>query len=313
MMIATVTKWPGRVMALLLGVVLSVVAQADTRVLETAYGQVKVNGQPKRVVALSEGAVDTTVALGVTPVGALATRGTDGLARYMEPHAKGVAIVGTSRELNLEAIVAQRPDLILASPQMTREQYRLLSSVAPTIVPDTADMKQDNWKVEGRLYAQALNQTAKMEELIEAVDARAAQLAETLKARYADEDRTAYVVRWMPQGPMVMNSQMFAAGLLEAVGLKASDAGLIKENRPHSDPLSLENLGRIDSDWLFLATLNEEGQAALEAAKKSSAFARLNVVQRDRVIAVDGQYWSSATGPLAAQKVLSDIEAALVP
>src|SRR5690554_1074591 len=84
MMIATVTKWPGRVMALLLGVVLSVVAQADTRVLETAYGQVKVNGQPKRVVALSEGAVDTTVALGVTPVGALATRGTDGLARYME-------------------------------------------------------------------------------------------------------------------------------------------------------------------------------------------------------------------------------------
>jgi|SRR5690554_83642 len=312
-MLVTALRHPGRLIGLILGMVLSLSALADSRTLDTAYGQVKVEGQPKRVVALYEGAVDAAVAVGVKPVAALATRGTTGLARYMDEHAKGVAIVGTARELNLEAIVAQRPDLILASPQMPKAQYDLLSSVAPTVVPKTNVYEPDNWKSESRLFAQALGQAAKMDELIEAVENRAAQLAEKIKAEYSDEERTAYVVRWMPQGPMVMSSQLLTAGLLEMLGLQVNDDGLVKEGRPHSDPLSLENLGRIDSDWLFLATLNEEGQAALEAAKKSPAFARMKVVERNRVIPVDGQYWSSATGPIAAQKILDDVEAALLP
>lgn len=81
----------------------------------------------------------------------------------------------------------------------------------------------------------------------------------------------------------------------------------------HSDPLSLENLSRLQGDWLFLATLNEEGDEALAAAKDSPAFARLPVVDSGRVVPVDGQLWTSANGPLAAEAILDDIEAALVP
>ena len=81
----------------------------------------------------------------------------------------------------------------------------------------------------------------------------------------------------------------------------------------HSDVLSLENLSQVDGDWLFLATLNEDGQAALAAAKQSNAFTRLNVVEKERVVPVDGQLWTSANGPLAAQAILDDIEAALLP
>ena len=81
----------------------------------------------------------------------------------------------------------------------------------------------------------------------------------------------------------------------------------------HSDPLSLENLSRLEGDWLFLATLNEEGDQALAAAKQSAAFARLPVVDKGPVIPVDGQLWTSANGPLAAQAILDDIESALLP
>ena len=73
----------------------------------------------------------------------------------------------------------------------------------------------------------------------------------------------------------------------------------------HSDVLSLENLSQVDGDWLFLATLNEDGQAAVDAAKQSSAFTRLNVVQQEHVVPVDGQLWTSANGPLAAQAILA--------
>ncbi len=60
-----------------------------------------------------------------------------------------------------------------------------------------------------------------------------------------------------------------------------------------------------------MATLNEDGREALDAARQSPAFSRLEVAKRDQVIPVDGQLWTSASGPLAAQAVLDDIETAL--
>lgn len=117
----------------------------------------------------------------------------------------------------------------------------------------------------------------------------------------------------MPNGPMVMSKELIATGLLAKVGVEVQDAGLVAEGHPHSDILSLENLSQVDGDWLFLATLNADGQAALDAAKQSSAFTRLNVVKQDQVVPVNGQLWSSANGPLAAQAILDDIENALLP
>jgi iron complex transport system substrate-binding protein len=112
---------------------------------------------------------------------------------------------------------------------------------------------------------------------------------------------------------MVMSENLIATGLLERVGLDVQGSELIGERGVHSDVLSLENLSQVDGDWLFLATLNDDGQAALDSAKQSAAFNRLNVVQNERVVPVNGQLWSSANGPLAAQAILDDIENALLP
>ena len=166
------------------------------------------------------------------------------------------------------------------------------------------------WRAETRLFAQALGREAEIEAALEQVDARAAEVAERIAA---DEAPSAVLVSWMPQGPMVMSADLFTAGLLRAAGVAVHDAGLTRENSPHSDPLSLENLSRVDADWLFLATLNEEGREALQAAQATPAFARLDVVARDQVVPVDGQLWSSATGPLAALTILDQLDAALTP
>lgn len=108
-----------------------------------------------------------------------------------------------------------------------------------------------------------------------------------------------------------MSTQLFSTGLLSAAGFDVSDEALVKQGRPHSDPLSLEALSQIDGDWLFLATLNEDGEQALATAKDSDAFRRLSVVENDRVVPVDGQLWTSASGPMAAQAVLDNIAAAI--
>jgi iron complex transport system substrate-binding protein len=76
--------------------------------------------------------------------------------------------------------------------------------------------------------------------------------------------------------------------------------------------LSLENLSKIDADWLFVATLNPQGQETLDAARKQPAFERLGAVRNQHVFTVDGQVWTSGTGLLAAGVVLDDIEATLL-
>ncbi|MCC5881919.1 MAG: iron-siderophore ABC transporter substrate-binding protein [Halomonas sp.] len=282
------------------------------RSVETAFGEVMVPVSPERVVTLYEGALDVALAAGITPLGAVTTRGGDGMARYIEAHLgeQRPAIVGVVREINLEAVLALQPDLILAPPQLAEAQYRLLSRMAPTVVPLTVGLEPEAWRDETRLFAQALGREAEIDAALEQVDARAAEIAERLAA---DEAPNAVLVRWMPQGPMVMSDQLFTAGLLRASGVAIHDADLTNEGRPHSDPLSLENLSRVDAEWLFLATLNEEGQEALDAAQATPAFARLEVVARDQVVPVDGQLWTSATGPLAAQAILDELDAALTP
>ncbi|SER79294.1 iron complex transport system substrate-binding protein [Vreelandella subterranea] len=286
---------------------------AQARTLDTAFGEVDVTGTPERVVTLYEGALDASLAAGVTPLGAVTTRGGDNVAEYVEAHLgdERPAIMGVVREINTEAVLEQRPELILAPARLTEAQYRLLSQIAPTIVPHSQPIAPDNWKDEARLYGEALNRQEAIEVAINAVDERAAGLASALEE--AGVGGNAFVVRWMPGGPMVMSKNLFAAGLLDQVGLTVEDAGLVGERGVHSDVLSLENLSQVDGDWLFLATLNKDGREALEAAKQSSAFTRLDVVKRDQVVPVNGQLWSSANGPLAAQAILDDIEAALLP
>lgn len=282
--------------------------KADVRTINTKFGAVNVDGAPKRVVTLYEGALDAAIAVGVTSLGAVNTRSRDGVAEYIQDKVPDIAIVGSPREINLEAVIALKPDLILAAPTMNREQFQLLSAVAPTIVPDVQRYQSDSWKKESLVYAQSMSKTVEMAEVIYAVE----QQIEALKTKLAPTQNTkgkrTAMIRWMPQGAMLMAPGTFASTLLTAVGFEITDAGIIKPGRPHSSPLSQEKLSLIDRDWLFIATLDEDAQEALAAAKQSPAFERLEVVQKKKVFAVDGTLWSSANGPLAAAAILQQIE-----
>jgi len=280
---------------------LSALPAAQARDIQTAKGIIQVEGTPQRVVTLSENALDTALATGIQPVGTVATRGSDTVSQYLHERAGKPSIVGTAREYNLEAILALQPDLILASQMLSDDVYAKLSLLAPTIVP-AAD-STDDWRLAVSAYAQALGREDKIEQAYQKLDARIADLRERL-----GEPRTVSVVRWMPQGPLVMSSKVFTGQLLHNLGFKIPDLASAQGKRPHSDVLSLENLGGIDADWLFLATLNKEGTETLDAAKKQPAFTRLDAVQKGHVSTVDGQVWSSATGVLAANLILDDIE-----
>ncbi|MBB5319955.1 ABC transporter substrate-binding protein [Marinobacter oulmenensis] len=286
-------------------------AQAAEHTVDTAFGPVTIEGQPERVVTLYEGALDATLAVDANAVGAVITRGGTDVADYIKSEAGDIRIVGTPGETNIEAVVAARPDLILTSSRTSKEQFELLSRVAPVVVSDVPLFQPDSWIRETRLYASALGREGAGESVIDRVRNRIAEVADLVNETIPADQRDATLVRWMPQGPLVMAEGLFSASILQAVGFDVTDNGLVKEGRPHSEPLSLENLSSMDQTWVFLATLNEDGQKALDSARKSPAFARLEAVEAGRVASVSGQLWTSASGPLAVLAILDDIEVAV--
>ncbi|OEC32741.1 iron complex transport system substrate-binding protein [Pseudomonas cuatrocienegasensis] len=286
------------------GLLLSTPLLAAARTIDGAYGSVELSGTPQRVVALGENALDAALSLGIQPLGSLASRGGSDVPHYLKAKAGTITLVGSVREPNLEAILALQPDLILASGDLPNDLYAKLSLMAPTVVPKGGTFQ--DWRQTYSTYALALNQSEQAEQRIAEIDTRIAALRERMP-----QDQQVSVVRWNPQGPFIMSSHLFVGQLLQTLGLKANELAAAQQRKPHSDIISLENLAKVDADWIFLATLNPDGRKALDDARQQPAFTRLKAVENDRVISVDGQIWSSSSGYLAAQHILDDVEKAL--
>jgi iron complex transport system substrate-binding protein len=277
---------------------------AEENTVSTAFGDVTTPAAPERVITLAESALDVALAVGITPVGTTASRGGDAPPAYLGDDAADIPVVATVSEPNLEAIVETEPDLILAGSNLTQEQYDALSAIAPTVAPETP--ARGEWETPLHTYGEALGADDELTGKLDAVADRASALAD------ADSVAGTFaVVRWMANGPVLMNSTNMPGSLLEAAGGSPMQAAADLGDQPHSDPLSLENLDQVDADRLFVAAFGADGKTALEAAQKQPAFTRLKAVQSGTTTVVDGSVWSSASGPIAASLVLDDIEKAV--
>ncbi|HEY0125861.1 MAG TPA: ABC transporter substrate-binding protein [Blastococcus sp.] len=272
--------------------------------VSTLYGDVTLPAEPGRVITLAENALDVALSVGVTPVGTTASRGGDKAPAYLGDEAAGIPVVATVSEPNLEAILAAEPDVILAAAGLEQAQYDALAAIAPTVVPEAPE--RGDWQAPLHTYAEALGADDELTEDLDAIADRAAALEQE-----GALDGSAAVLRWMANGPVLMNSTNMPGSLLTAAGATSLPAADDLGQRPHSDPLSLENLAQVDADRLFLAAFGADGSGALEAARTQPAFTRLTAVAGGTATEVDGSVWSSASGPIAAGLVMDDIEAAV--
>jgi ABC-type Fe3+-hydroxamate transport system substrate-binding protein len=132
--------------------------------VRTAFGDVTVEKEPTRVVALGWSDAETALALGVQPVGAsdwLGVGGDDGLGDWVETaYDEAPEIIGTM-EPSYEAIAALEPDLILDTrSDATEERHELLSAIAPTIgQPGGVGAYQTTWQQQLEMVGQALGRT----------------------------------------------------------------------------------------------------------------------------------------------------------
>lgn len=267
--------------------------------------KVEVLAAPKRVVTLSEQDLDATLALGITPVGTINGRGQDGPPAYLGDEADGIESVGDVGKPTTDKIVELEPDLVLYGGYSDEEQLEQIRELVPATVV-TYELEED-WKVAFDRAADALGKADEAKSWMSDYDKRTEEVSGQLGD---NSDATISIVRWNPDGPGILLHEAFSSLVIQDLGLERPES----QQEPgfaHTDPLSLENLPRIDGDWMFLGTLVPGSEAALEEARESPAYSKLEVVKDDHVVEIDGTLWTSRGGPLGALKVIDDVEANL--
>ncbi len=275
---------------------------AQKRSIEHAMGSTEITGTPKRIVALDTGELDSAIALGVKPVGAVTAATGAGYPSYLEGQTEGITEVGTIAEPSLEKIASLRPDLIISSKLRHEAIYPQLSKIAPTVFAEEVGV---TWKENLKLFAEAMNKTAEGDQLFADYDEATQKFQDGIGDRLADMEVS--VVRSLADEVRIMGKASFIGTVLE-------DAGVQRPKAQAGDffmkPGTPENIGTMDGDVLFLSKFGDDHER-LESLQERPAWSLLRAVKNDRVTEVEDDYWMLGIGILAAQKVVADLEGLL--
>ena len=266
------------------------------RTVEHARGSTEIPRQPEKVVVLDTGELDSLVALGVTPVGAVTTDVSTGFLSYLQEAAAGVEQVGTIGEPDLEAIAVLQPDLILSNEVRHADLYDELAQIAPTVF--AADLG-DTWKENFELAAEALGMEEKAAQVLDGYRAGAAALGESLPDAAGT---TVSPVRFVAGAIRVYSSQSFIGTVLTDIGMPLVDVPTGEV--PTFAELSPEQVTRADADIVLYSSYgaaDESGEAAVVAGP---LWSRLSAVQDGRAIAVEDDVFYTGIGPTAATLVV---------
>ncbi|MEV5412201.1 ABC transporter substrate-binding protein [Thermopolyspora sp. NPDC052614] len=237
--------------------------------IEHKHGTTTIPSAPTRVVTVGWNDQDFVLALGVVPVATRQWFDEYNTFPWVKQATGGKPLPTFSAEINYEAIIKQRPDLILAIYEtINKETYDKLSQIAPTVVqPAAYPDEQTPWDQQTLLTGKALGKSAEAQALVDKVNNR---IEEAKKANPAFADKV-LVVDYGPENGehWLIPAKDPRRALFDALGFAAQE---------EKDAISEERLDLLDRDILFV------NGATKDAMLKSPVFSRLDVVKSDRTI-----------------------------
>ncbi|WP_431951324.1 ABC transporter substrate-binding protein [Actinacidiphila sp. bgisy167] len=269
------------------------------RTVTHAMGTTVLKAQPKRVVVLDVGELDNVVSLGIKPVGLAPTEGSPELPSYLKGEAGDPANIGTINSLNLEAIAALKPDLILGSQLRAADSYDELSQIAPTVFSIRPGF---TWKQNYLLNAAALDKTAQAEANLAAYERKAKDLG----VKLGDRKPTVSMVRFMPEGKI----RLYANNSF--IGTILKDVGIPRPKNQDIDDLaaeiSSENIDQADADYIFTGVYGDPKATDKSKAQGNPLWKNLKAVKDGHAFDVPDETWYLGLGVTAANAVLDDLE-----
>jgi iron complex transport system substrate-binding protein len=275
--------------------------------VEHAMGTTTLEKAPEKVVILTNEGTEALLSMGVTPVGAVQSWTGDPWYEHISADMKDVQVVGTESEVNIEAIVALQPDLIIGNKMRQEKIYNQLNEIAPTVFAETL---RGNWKENFELYAKALNKEEEGKKVIADYDKR----IEDIKGNLGDNlSQEVSIVRFMAGDVRIYHKDSFSGVILDQIGLARPESQNVADFAEKN--ATKERIPAMDGDVMFYFTYETGDGEASQLEKEwieDPLFKNLKVAQEGKVYKVDDTIWNTAGGVIAANLLLDDIEKYLV-
>ncbi|KAA0545299.1 iron-siderophore ABC transporter substrate-binding protein [Bacillus sp. BGMRC 2118] len=276
--------------------------EAKTITVEHAMGTSEVPSEAKKVVILTNEGTEALLAMGVTPVGAVNSWTGDPWYDHITDDMKDVTPVGTESEVNVEAIAALEPDLIIGNKMRQEAVYEQLNAIAPTVF---AEDLRGNWKLNFELYAKALNKVEEGEKVLADYETRIKELQTNLGDKINTE---VSIVRFMADHARIYHKDSFSGVILEEIGLKRP---VEQDVADFMEKATKERIPAMEGDILFYFTYDTGDGAATKNEQEwinDPLFKNLEVAKAGNVYKVDDTIWNTAGGVIAANLFLNDLE-----
>lgn len=292
---------------LTLALTLTGTLQADetkVRRVEHALGVTEITGTPTRIVTLYQGATDTAIAMGITPVGVVDSWVQKPTYQYLRDDLDGVPHVGLETQPNLEEIVKLKPDLIIAAKARHEQVYAQLSQIAPTVAQGTVF----DFKGTVSLMGEALNKTETADELLadwdERVNALQTHLADTVGEQWPLK---ATVTNVRNDHLRVYLQESFAGTVLHDLGFEFP---MVEQQRTWGVKLtSKESIPAMNADVMFVILQSEDAPVKqnYQAWSSHPLWKNLDAARNEQIYNVDLVAWLMSGGILGANMMMDQL------
>ncbi|MBU3204365.1 ABC transporter substrate-binding protein [Clostridium algidicarnis] len=268
--------------------------------IEDAMGTASVPENPKRVVILTNEGTEALLTLGVKPVGAVT-----GFAGEWYEHTKDELVdtrpVGKETSVNVEAVAALKPDLIIGNKMRHEKIYDQLKSIAPTVYSDTL---RGEWKDNFRFYAKVVGKEAEGDKAIKDYEDKVTSIKENYKDKL---DTEVSIVRFMAGKTRIYLGDTFSGTIFKEIGFKRPET---QQGTDFVNEIGKERLKEADGDVIFYFTYelgDGKGLAREEEWIQDPLFKSLEAVKNNKAFKVDDTIWNTAGGIKAANLMLEDL------
>ncbi|GAA4910179.1 iron complex transport system substrate-binding protein [Nonomuraea thailandensis] len=276
-----------------------------TRTVKHAMGETKVPMTPKRVVVLDTDKLDTMVSLGLSPVGAAQAQENQTWPEYLGSALADTKPVGTLQQLNIEAIMALKPDLILGSKFRQAAFYDKLAKIAPTVFTEKVGI---TWKENFLLDAEALGKKDQAQQLLTGYETRAKEVGGRFSKLQVG------IVRFMPTEIRLYGPESFSGIVLGDAGIPRPEAQqLADQEDKRFGKISQENVAKGDADAIFYTAYGEAAAKSQAEITAGPLWKNLKAVEAGHAFNVDDEIWMTGIGVTAAGKILDDLDKHLTP
>ncbi|MCM3759732.1 ABC transporter substrate-binding protein [Alkalihalobacillus oceani] len=282
------------------------------RIVEAANGQMTIEEKPQRVAVIHWGFADSLLLFDV-PAAALAlpftekrsVLHTDSYQPYVSKFEE-LVIVGENEQVNMEALLAFEPDLIIAGSEINQQvDLDHLKQIAPTYVVDEQKyVVWEDWPALVTLFGEILGEEEQASRFL----ADFHEKAGAAKEKLADLSEDVLFVQVREDVLWVQGTNHLSL-YYDTLQLTSPDFEIMKEG----GQLSLEGLSELDPSHLFLGCFNivdPSMKALTDEWEDSAVWQGLKAVQNGQVYPINGEL-ALGYGPIGQSYGIDEVIKAL--